>query len=246
MVSAWRSPSSGATTRRAWLTRARASGRAQRPITAQSRARSAPSAPRTRRSARGRPSTSHAPHPERRAGAQGLRPHRAHERRRRPDGQRHGAAAGAYPPGPRLRGEVGSRSLARQTSGRCTRPPRPPPVEPMHDLKFLRQHRDKVEAGIALKGVQLDLSRFYQIEERRLALLHETEQLKAKRNAASEDIARLKKSGGDAAGPIAQMRALGDRVKDLDQELRQLQEAATNLAAWIPNLPHPSVPPGSD
>ena len=116
----------------------------------------------------------------------------------------------------------------------------------MHDLKFLRQHRDKVEAGIALKGVHLDLTRFYQIEERRLALLHETEQLKAKRNAASEDIARLKKSGADASGPIAEMRELGDRVKDLDQELRQLEEESTNLGAWIPNLPHPSVPPGSD
>src|ERR1044071_10506755 len=87
----------------------------------------------------------------------------------------------------------------------------------MHDLKFLRQHRDKVEAGIALKGTQLDLSRFYQIEERRLAPLHETEQLKAKRNAASEDIARLKKTGEEAAGPITAMRELGDRVKELDR-----------------------------
>ena len=116
----------------------------------------------------------------------------------------------------------------------------------MHDPKFLRLNRDKVEAGIALKGVELDLARFYQLEERRLALLHETEQLKARRNAASEDIARLKKSGADASAPIAQMRELGDRVKELDAELRQLEEESTNLAAWIPNLPHPSVPPGSD
>jgi len=116
----------------------------------------------------------------------------------------------------------------------------------MHDLKFLRMNRDKVEAGIALKGVALDLSRFYQIEERRLALLHETEQLKARRNAASEQIAELKRSQQDAGAPIAAMRDLGDRVKQLDQELRQLEEESTNLAAWIPNLPHPSVPPGSD
>ncbi len=116
----------------------------------------------------------------------------------------------------------------------------------MHDLKFLRTHRDKVEAGIALKGVTLDLSRFYQIEERRLALLHETEQLKAKGNAASEEIAKLKKSGGDASASITEMRDLRDKVKELDTELRQLEEESTNLAAWIPQLPHPSVPPGSD
>jgi len=116
----------------------------------------------------------------------------------------------------------------------------------MHDLKFLRQNRDKVEAGIALKGAQLDLSRFYQIEERRLALLHETEQFKARRNAASDEIARLKKDGQDATGPIAEMRELGERVKLLDQELRQLEEESLHLASWIPNLPHASVPPGSD
>src|SRR6185503_11204089 len=98
----------------------------------------------------------------------------------------------------------------------AARPRRVPdlePLDPMHDPKFLRQHRDKVEAGIALKGVELDLTRFYQLEERRLALLHETEQLKARRNAASEDIAKLKKSGADASGPITEMRTLGDRVK---------------------------------
>jgi len=116
----------------------------------------------------------------------------------------------------------------------------------MLDLKFLRTHRDKVEAGIALKGMMVDLARFYQIEEKRLALLHESEQLKARRNAASEDIARLKKSGQDASGPIAEMRSLGERVKELDEQLRQLEEESQSLAAWIPNLPHPSVPPGQD
>ena len=116
----------------------------------------------------------------------------------------------------------------------------------MLDLKFLRTHRDKVEAGIALKGMMVDLARFYQIEEKRLALLHESEQLKARRNTASDDIARLKKSGQDASGPIAEMRSLGERVKELDEQLRQLEEESQSLAAWIPNLPHPSVPPGQD
>ena len=55
----------------------------------------------------------------------------------------------------------------------------------MLDLKFLRQNREKVEAGVALKGMAVDLKRFYEVEERRLAVLHETEQLKARRNAAS-------------------------------------------------------------
>jgi seryl-tRNA synthetase len=116
----------------------------------------------------------------------------------------------------------------------------------MHDLKFLRNNREKVEAGIALKGMAVDLAQFYSIEERRLALLHETEQLKARRNAASELIARKKKAGEDATEDIAEMREVGDRVKGLDAELRTLEEESESLAAWFPNLPHPSVPPGRD
>jgi seryl-tRNA synthetase len=116
----------------------------------------------------------------------------------------------------------------------------------MHDLKFLRNHRDKVEAGLALKGASVDLASFYAIEERRLALLHETETLKARRNAASEEIARKKKAGEDASADIRAMREVGERIKALDAELKTLEEESESLAAWIPNLPHPSVPPGSD
>jgi len=113
------------------------------------------------------------------------------------------------------------------------------------DLKFLRQNREKVEAGVALKGMAVDLKRFYEVEERRLAVLHETEQLKARRNAASEAIAVRKRKGEDATEDIAAMRDVGDRIKALDGELKRLEEESETLAAWIPNLPHTSVPPGS-
>jgi seryl-tRNA synthetase len=116
----------------------------------------------------------------------------------------------------------------------------------MLDLKFLRNHRDKVEAGLALKGMAVDLNRFYAIEERRLGLLHETEQLKARRNAASEGIAKQKKRGEAADAEIAEMRQVGERIKALDAELKTLEEESEALAAWIPNLPHASVPPGHD
>ena len=116
----------------------------------------------------------------------------------------------------------------------------------MHDLKFLRQNRERVEAGTALKGMGVDLARFYAIEERRLQLLHESEQLKARRNAASEEIAARKRRGEPADGEIQAMREVGERIKGLDTELRTLEAESESLAAWIPNLPHASVPPGRD
>jgi len=116
----------------------------------------------------------------------------------------------------------------------------------MHDLKFLRTHRELVENGIALKGMTVDLARFYAIEDRRLVVLFETEQLKARRNSASEAIAVRKKRGESADDDIAAMRDVGERIKVLDAELKTLEAEGEALAAWIPNLPHPSVPPGKD
>src|SRR5216117_1398420 len=116
----------------------------------------------------------------------------------------------------------------------------------MLDLKFLRQNRERVEAGIALKGMTVDLARFYAIEERRLHLLHESEQLKALRNAASEEIASRRKRGEPADEEIRAMREVGERIKGMDTELKTLEEESESLAGWIPNLPHPSVPPGRD
>jgi seryl-tRNA synthetase len=115
----------------------------------------------------------------------------------------------------------------------------------MHDLKFLRMNRERVEAGVALKGMAVDLSRFYAIEEKRLAVLHQTEELKARRNASSEEIAAKKRRGEDAATEISAMREVGDRIRALDADLKRLEEESETLAAWIPQLPHASVPPGS-
>ena len=116
----------------------------------------------------------------------------------------------------------------------------------MLDPKFLRQNRERVEAGVALKGANVDLDRYYALEEKRLALLHETEELKAQRNTASEQIASKKKSGEDASDEIAAMKSVSERIKSLDGELRTLQQESDQLAAWIPNLPHESVPAGRD
>jgi seryl-tRNA synthetase len=116
----------------------------------------------------------------------------------------------------------------------------------MHDPKFLRKHRDRVEAGVTLKGMTVDLSAYYEADERRLQILHETEQLKAERNRASAEIARRKQAGETPAAEIAAMREVGDRIKALDGELKTLEEKSDALGAWIPNLPHATTPPGKD
>ena len=118
----------------------------------------------------------------------------------------------------------------------------------MHDPRFLREQKDVVRAGVLKKAgaVPAQLEQFYALEDERLVLLEEADALKQQRNQASEEVARIKKAGGDAAAIIAAQKSVGDRIKQLDDRLRVVEEEGEEAAAWIPNLPHASVPAGRD
>jgi len=115
----------------------------------------------------------------------------------------------------------------------------------MHDLRYLRSHRAEAEAAFAKKNVQLDLDTFYQIEEERVALLGAVEELKRQRNEASEEIGRRKRQGLDAADLLAAMRGVSDQVKEQEARLEHLESRVTEMARWMPNFPHQSVPAGT-
>ena len=68
--------------------------------------------------------------------------------------------------------------------------------------------------------------------------------MNAERNAATEAIAKLKRSGGDASAEIEKTRSLGDRIKELQAAFNEAEEKLNALAMLCPNLPHPSVPDG--
>jgi seryl-tRNA synthetase len=118
----------------------------------------------------------------------------------------------------------------------------------MHDPKVLRDERERVRAGVARKlgSVPAQFDRFYELDGERLRLVKEADALRTERNAASEEIARLKQAGQDAADRIAAMRAVGDRIQELEGRLRTVEEELEKAAAWLPNVPHESVPDGRD
>src|SRR5206468_4839814 len=68
---------------------------------------------------------------------------------------------------------------------------------------------------------------------------------KALRNKASEAIGQAKRRGEDASAEQARMREVSERIKDLDGQLKVVDEAIEELLAQVPNMPHPSVPPGT-
>jgi seryl-tRNA synthetase len=114
----------------------------------------------------------------------------------------------------------------------------------MYDLGFFRAHFDQIAERLAARGPIAGLDQFRELDKRRRAAITEAEELKARRNTESAEIARLRKAGSDTADRQQQVREIGSRISALDEQIRTLDEQFRDLVAGFPNLPHESVPVG--
>ncbi len=114
----------------------------------------------------------------------------------------------------------------------------------MLDVRLIREQPDAVERALADKGGAELVPAILERDGERRRILKEAEALKALRNRASEAIGQAKRRGEDASAEQARMREVGERIKALDLELKAVDEAIEALLAQVPNVPHPSVPPG--
>src|SRR5688572_27080371 len=116
----------------------------------------------------------------------------------------------------------------------------------MLDLKFIRQEPDRVRAALKAKRSAVDLDRLLHLDGERRDLLTEVETLKAERNTVSRRIGEMKQRGeaGGVEAEMARMRTVGEMIDALDGRVAALTGEIDTLLAWIPNLPHESVPPG--
>lgn len=115
----------------------------------------------------------------------------------------------------------------------------------MLDRKLIRKDPERVREGIARKGVDFDLNSFLALDERMRNLIQETEKLKHERNVTSQQVSTLKKENKDATAVIERMQRTAKRIKEIDQELKELSAILDKQALAIPNMPHESVPYGT-
>jgi len=116
----------------------------------------------------------------------------------------------------------------------------------MLDIKFIRKNLDKVEEMLKKRNLDLNLDEFKKLEEQRRNLIVQTEQLKSERNNKNKEIAKLKKEGKLADKEIEEMQKLSDKIKELDNLLKEVEEKVNNFLLNIPNMLHESVPEGKD
>src|SRR5690625_893932 len=117
----------------------------------------------------------------------------------------------------------------------------------MLDRRLLRNHFADITEKLAKRGEDLsELENFGMLDERRRQIINEVEQLKAERNDTSKKISAMKREKQDTSELIANMQTVSKQIKQLDDELNELDEKLDKIMLGIPNIPHESVPFGED
>ena len=116
----------------------------------------------------------------------------------------------------------------------------------MLDLTFVRENLGTVEEMLRHRGMDPTavLKDFRELDTQRRQAITEAETRKAQRNRASEEIAKLKKSGQDASQTMAQTKELREQIQTLEKTANDLDSRLREILVGIPNMPHASVPVG--
>ncbi len=114
----------------------------------------------------------------------------------------------------------------------------------MLDQRLLLEKGEEVTARLATRGLKLDLTGFLSLVEEKKALQREVDNLRYRRNQASEVIGRKKQAGEDTTPLVAAMRKLAEQIERKEQELKGLEEKIRDWLLRLPNLPDESVPVG--
>lgn len=120
----------------------------------------------------------------------------------------------------------------------------------MLELRQVRQDPDATRAALARRGRPAEtdaaITRAVELDTGRRALIAEGDELKARRNAVSAQVAERKRARQDADDLIAETRGIGERIREIDARLREVEGEIECILLRVPNLLDPSVPEGGE
>ena len=107
----------------------------------------------------------------------------------------------------------------------------------MLSLKYIRDNMDYVQNSLTQKKSNINLSKLLEHDDQRRNCLKEVEELRAERNKVSVSIAQLKKAGKDAQDDILAMRNVSGRIKDIEVELKKIEDNIATVSYTHLTLP---------
>ncbi|TXI17892.1 MAG: serine--tRNA ligase [Nitrosomonas sp.] len=116
----------------------------------------------------------------------------------------------------------------------------------MLEIQQLRNDLDNVTRQLDKRGFVFPVEAFNALEAERKIVQTQTQELQAQRNAASKKIGQAKSKGQDVSAIMTEVANLGDALKQTEEHLERIQQQLQKILLEVPNLPHASVPEGSD
>jgi seryl-tRNA synthetase len=116
----------------------------------------------------------------------------------------------------------------------------------MLEAKYIRDHLDEVRERLELRGQSISLNQFVSLDSERRKTIQEWERLRALQKKVSDEVSKRKREGKDAFELISEMKKVSQEIKDLDKIVEEKEKALQDFLLIIPNLPHHTVPKGTD
>ena len=116
----------------------------------------------------------------------------------------------------------------------------------MLDPRLIKESAAELRTRLGSRAESIDWDSLVKREQERRTLLTKVEELRSQRRTVSDQIAKLKRDKQPADTLVEEMRLVGDRIKQLEDNLRESEEQLNAIALSIPNIPHPTVPVGKD
>ena len=116
----------------------------------------------------------------------------------------------------------------------------------MISIDVIRNNLDQLTIALSSKGYNENLDEAVELDSYIRKSLSTANELRAERNKVSDQIALIKKKGGDAQGMIKSMREVGESIKKIENKIGISKEKLEDILLNVPNPPHSSVPKGND
>jgi seryl-tRNA synthetase len=116
----------------------------------------------------------------------------------------------------------------------------------MLDIKYIRENPEEVISRLLIKGkdAREDIEAILALDGERRTLITETETIKAEQNKMNKLVPQYKKEGKDVAPLFAEMKAMSNKTKEIDEKLKEVEAKQTDIMLGLPNLPDTDLLPG--
>ena len=116
----------------------------------------------------------------------------------------------------------------------------------MLDIKLMRKEPERVAQAVGRRGKEIDMQPFLTADEKHREVITQIEELQSQRNAKSKEVGQRKRNGESADDLMAEVSAINEKIKVLDESKDALEKEVRDFVVSIPNMPADDIPDGGE